>query len=43
MVRLVCRHRLRLGAARRMMARNWIAAYRRFIGPQPDNRRPHHW
>jgi hypothetical protein len=43
MVRLVCRHRLRLNAARRMMARNWITAYRRFIGPRPDNRRPRPW
>jgi hypothetical protein len=40
MVRLVCRHRLRLNAARRMMARDWIAAYRHYVGPEPDNRRP---
>lgn len=40
MVRLVCSHRLRLNAARRMMAEDWTAAYRRFIGPEPDNRRP---
>ncbi len=40
MVRLVCHHQLRLDAARAMMARDWITAYRRFIGPEPDNRRP---
>jgi hypothetical protein len=43
MVRLVCAHRVRLAAARRMMAQDWIAAYRRFIGPDPDNRRPGSW
>ncbi|HET9147562.1 MAG TPA: hypothetical protein VFN77_05900 [Acetobacteraceae bacterium] len=43
MARLVCRHEITLRRARRMMARNWIAAYRRFIGPRPDNRRPRRW
>lgn len=37
MVRLVCEHRLGLDEARALMARDWIAAYRRFIGPTPDN------
>lgn len=40
MVRLVCSRRLPLNAARHMMAEDWVAAYRRFIGPDPDNRRP---
>lgn len=47
MVRLVCRHRLSLDRARDMMAHDWIAAYRRFIGPEPDNQPRHendgHW
>lgn len=37
MARLVCDHRLGLDKARAMMAGNWIAAYRRLIGPRPDN------
>ena len=37
LVRLVCRHRLSLHRARAMIARNWIRAYRRFIGDRPDN------
>lgn len=36
---LVCRGRLSLASARRRIATNWIAAYRRFLGPVPDNRR----
>ena len=40
MVRLVCAHRLWLNTARKMIARNWIAAYHSFIGPEPDNRHP---
>ncbi len=37
---LVCRGRLSLASARRIIAANWVAAYRRFLGPVPDNRRP---
>jgi hypothetical protein len=40
MVRLVCRHQLSLDKARAMMAGDWVAAYRRYLGPQPDNSRP---
>lgn len=43
MARLVCEHRVGLDAARRMMARNWIATYHRFIGSEPNNRRPRSW
>lgn len=34
---LVCDRRLALGAAQRMIATNWIAAYQRYIGPSPYN------
>ncbi len=37
---LVCRGRLSLASAREMIAANWVAAYRHFLGPVPDNRRP---
>ena len=37
---LVCRGQLTLASARRQIAANWIAAYRRFLGPVPDNRPP---
>lgn len=40
---MVCRHRISLAQAQKAMARDWIAAYRRFIGPRPDNRRPGEW
>lgn len=36
MLHLVCKRRLALNAARRMMASDWIAAFKRFIGPRPD-------
>ena len=39
---LVCRGRLSLAAAQRAIATNWIAAYRRYLGPVPDNR-PLNW
>ncbi|WP_174501989.1 hypothetical protein [Acidiphilium sp. C61] len=32
---LVCSGRLSLAAARQMIATNWIAAFKRFIGPRP--------
>lgn len=32
----VCKGCVTLNAARQMMARNWIVAFRRFIGPRPD-------
>jgi hypothetical protein len=43
MVRLVCDHRVGLRRAQAMMARDWIAGYRRYIGRDPDNSRPHRW
>lgn len=43
MVGLVCRHTLSLARAQTMMATNWIAAYRRYLGPVPDNQRPGDW
>jgi hypothetical protein len=47
MVKLVCRHQLSLDRARAMMATDWVAAYRRYIGSEPDNaplhgQRPHY-
>ncbi|OBS09684.1 hypothetical protein Thpro_022012 [Acidihalobacter prosperus] len=36
---LVCSGRLPLADAQRMIARNWISAYRRYIGPIPDDRK----
>lgn len=44
MLHLVCKRRLALNAARRMMASDWIAAFKRFIGPRPDYhlRHDHH-
>jgi hypothetical protein len=30
--RLICAHRLSLGAAQQAIARDWVAAYRRFVG-----------
>lgn len=38
---LVCRGELPLADAQRMIATDWIAAYERYIGPTPDNRRLH--
>jgi hypothetical protein len=35
---LVCSGALPLGTARAAIATNWIEAYRRYIGPVPDNR-----
>lgn len=37
---LVCRGQLTLASARRQIAANWVAAYRRFLGRVPDNRPP---
>jgi hypothetical protein len=36
MLHLVCKRRLALNAARRMMASDWIATFKRFIGPRPE-------
>lgn len=36
---LVCDHRLSLQSAQHMIATNWIRAYRRYIGPTPDDHR----
>lgn len=33
---LVCAHQLSLAQAQSMMATNWVAAYKRLIGPTPD-------
>ena len=38
---LVCRGQLPLGTARAAIATNWITAYRRYLGPMPDNQRTH--
>lgn len=35
--RMVCHHELALNQARAMIARDWISAYRRFLGPTPNN------
>jgi hypothetical protein len=35
--RLVCHRQLSLNRARALIARNWISAYRRFLGPTPNN------
>jgi hypothetical protein len=47
---LVCDGSLPLGTARAAIASDWTAAYRKYIGPDPDNRplnyqrhRPHHY
>ncbi len=39
--RLVCRGRVSLARAQREIASNWIAAYRRYVGPDPYPRRRH--
>lgn len=41
MVRKVCRHEVSLDRARAMMAGDWVAAYRRYLGSEPDNAPPH--
>jgi hypothetical protein len=38
---LVCHRGLALAVAQRALAHDWIAAYKRYIGPTPDNRRLH--
>lgn len=38
---LVCHRGLALATAQRELAHDWIAAYRRYLGPIPDNRRLH--
>lgn len=38
---LVCQHKLPLTDAQRLISSDWIAAYRRFIGPVPNNSRLH--
>lgn len=40
---LVCSGRLPLAEAQAAIRTDWIAAYRRFIGPVPDNRRLHQY
>src|SRR6185503_8678228 len=37
---LVCSGQLRLGLAQRLEARNWVAAYRRFVGTPPASPPP---
>lgn len=39
---LVCRGRLPLDEAQRAIATDWIAAYKRYIGPNPSPGRRHH-
>lgn len=38
---LVCRGRVPLAQAQRAIAGDWIAAYKRYLGPDPYPRRPH--
>ncbi|BAP88345.1 putative uncharacterized protein [Burkholderiales bacterium GJ-E10] len=38
---LVCHHRIPLTEAQSEIASDWIAAYRRYIGPTPDQSRRH--
>ena len=38
---LVCQGRISLVRAQRQIARNWIAAYREYVGPRPDQHRRH--
>ncbi|EQD51678.1 hypothetical protein B2A_06817, partial [mine drainage metagenome] len=38
---LVCHRGLRLATAQRALARDWIAAYQRYIGRVPNNHRLH--
>jgi hypothetical protein len=48
---LVCHYKLTINHARALIARDWISAYRRFIGPTPNNaplrrysnERKNHW
>jgi hypothetical protein len=40
---LVCRGALPLDEARTAIATDWIAAYRRYLGPVPDNRPLHYY
>lgn len=42
MLHRVCKRRMKLDTARQMMANNWIAAFRHFIGPRPDYHLRHH-
>ena len=38
---LVCHRGLALATAQRALAQDWIAAYKKYVGPVPDNRRLH--
>jgi hypothetical protein len=40
---LVCDGTLPLDAAQRAIATDWVAAYRRYLGPVPDNRPLHYY
>ncbi|MDE3029356.1 MAG: hypothetical protein KGH84_13270 [Paracoccaceae bacterium] len=40
---LVCHRGLRLATAQEAIRTNWIAAYRRYVGPKPENRRSHRY
>ena len=39
--KLLCQGRIHLNEAQREIATNWIDAYKRYIGPAPDERRGH--
>ena len=39
--RMVCHGQISLSKAQHEIAADWIAAYKRYIGPQPDQRRRH--
>ena len=39
---LVCHGQISLATAQHDIATNWIAAYKQYVGPQPDQTRSHH-
>lgn len=39
--RMVCHRRISLNEAQRQIATNWIDAYKRYVGPAPDEQRGH--
>ena len=41
--KLVCRGQISLAQAQHEIATNWIEAYKKYIGPNPENDRPHRY
>ncbi len=41
--RMVCRHQITLKQAQKMIATNWIEAYRQYVSPTPIQKRPHRY